>query len=497
MNDAPPTWLTVVDHRIAGTSALVEAFDALPMLPSQRVVKRTLEKLAKQDVRCVVVLPARRPKLIWTAWRHGAHRIVVYFDAKPLRLSSLSRAILRAMLSVSDSVLAATVHARDEAIHAGADPERTTTSAGDVANLLKSPRRSRAAGAVEIAISAGLDSAEQSGLLRLFEMLRPKKSLDVLNYHRVLPLEQYLTYHRPQMSVTEPVFRAQMRDLSSHRGFAPLDVLYDGDPRGRVLITFDDGYIDNATFALPILRSFQAPACIFLATGFIGTGEALWWDRVGRMLQDAYRRRDVQNVPENLRPYLSYRVLAAPKDEEIDLQQAVSDTLTRLNSVMAPELLSTLPRSIDETSEMLAWSEVTTLEREGLSFGSHTREHIDFSHAEKVDALADLVAGHKDLVEHVQHPAQVSALPRGQRGELTEHDLTELGFAAVMTTDAGSNRLGRRQFFLRRRDGQTLTLRGRHHPAKLRLEMVGYLDGIRRLTYAVDRGLRALTTKNS
>jgi len=39
-----------------------------------------------------------------------------------------------------------------------------------------------------------------------------------------------------------------------------------------VVITFDDGYADNATIAAPILKHFGLPASFFVAAGLMGTG---------------------------------------------------------------------------------------------------------------------------------------------------------------------------------------------------------------------------------
>lgn len=58
-----------------------------------------------------------------------------------------------------------------------------------------------------------------------------------------------------------------------------LDRLESGESvGGTAVITFDDGYVDNATAAAPILQERGLPATFFLATGFIGTQHQAWWD---------------------------------------------------------------------------------------------------------------------------------------------------------------------------------------------------------------------------
>jgi peptidoglycan/xylan/chitin deacetylase (PgdA/CDA1 family) len=47
---------------------------------------------------------------------------------------------------------------------------------------------------------------------------------------------------------------------------------------GTLVITFDDGYLDNSEVAAPILRSLGLPATFFVTTRFLGTNIVPWWD---------------------------------------------------------------------------------------------------------------------------------------------------------------------------------------------------------------------------
>jgi peptidoglycan/xylan/chitin deacetylase (PgdA/CDA1 family) len=51
--------------------------------------------------------------------------------------------------------------------------------------------------------------------------------------------------------------------------------------------TFDDGYRDNRDFALPVMREFDAPFTVFVASDFAeGTGR-LWWIALERVVATA------------------------------------------------------------------------------------------------------------------------------------------------------------------------------------------------------------------
>jgi peptidoglycan/xylan/chitin deacetylase (PgdA/CDA1 family) len=55
-------------------------------------------------------------------------------------------------------------------------------------------------------------------------------------------------------------------------------------PPSSTLLTFDDGYIDNYTNALPILQEFGAPACFFVPVNRVESRRLEWWDQIARLV---------------------------------------------------------------------------------------------------------------------------------------------------------------------------------------------------------------------
>jgi peptidoglycan/xylan/chitin deacetylase (PgdA/CDA1 family) len=54
-----------------------------------------------------------------------------------------------------------------------------------------------------------------------------------------------------------------------------------------VAITFDDGYVDNLTYAAPLLEASSAPATVFVATGPVESQEPFFWDEVDSLLRNS------------------------------------------------------------------------------------------------------------------------------------------------------------------------------------------------------------------
>jgi peptidoglycan/xylan/chitin deacetylase (PgdA/CDA1 family) len=104
-----------------------------------------------------------------------------------------------------------------------------------------------------------------------------------------------LLYHRVATGIPDPwslcvspaSFREQMAVLAA-RGVSSLDGLVDGlaadRRRATVVVTFDDGYADFHTAALPVLRAHGIPATLFVTTGSLADGREFWWDALERIV---------------------------------------------------------------------------------------------------------------------------------------------------------------------------------------------------------------------
>ena len=55
-------------------------------------------------------------------------------------------------------------------------------------------------------------------------------------------------------------------------------------PKRSVVITFDDGYLDNLGNGRPLLERYGIPATVFIASGYLGSEGEFWWDAMERVL---------------------------------------------------------------------------------------------------------------------------------------------------------------------------------------------------------------------
>ncbi len=111
-----------------------------------------------------------------------------------------------------------------------------------------------------------------------------------LLYHRVNVLERDIHL----LAVSPDHFYEQMVWLKRNFRIVRFEDDWDRLEGEAVCITFDDGYMDNFSMALPILEELNIPATIFICTGSINTENELWWDELERYLLD-----EEKHYPEN------------------------------------------------------------------------------------------------------------------------------------------------------------------------------------------------------
>lgn len=112
---------------------------------------------------------------------------------------------------------------------------------------------------------------------------RMKKEILVLCYHRIYEPQ----YDVQLLSVMPRVFEQQMKYLKKNYNILRFEEDWTESDRDGIVITFDDGYLDNLTYALPILEELQMPATVFVSTGTLSGTRELWWDELETVLLTA------------------------------------------------------------------------------------------------------------------------------------------------------------------------------------------------------------------
>jgi peptidoglycan/xylan/chitin deacetylase (PgdA/CDA1 family) len=227
-----------------------------------------------------------------------------------------------------------------------------------------------------------------SGASFLLSKLPARDSLLVLNYHRIGDSDDDL-FDPGVFSATADQLNDQIAYLKRHVSVITLEealafiegTLKERTRRCRVLITFDDGYLDNYSIAFPILRSLDVQGVFFLATGMVGSCHVPWWDHIAYIVKTARMRRFTLRYPADLLVDIDQSGLAESLRAVLRLYKRPenSDPTRFIQELEQAAKGEELPGTI---RRFLNWDEAREMIAGGMAIGSHTRSHQVLSQLE-------------------------------------------------------------------------------------------------------------------
>jgi peptidoglycan/xylan/chitin deacetylase (PgdA/CDA1 family) len=291
-----------------------------------------------------------------------------------------------------------------------------------------------------------------SGASFLLSRLPARDSLLVLNYHRIGNAEDDL-FDPGVFSATAEQFDNQIAYLKRRLSLVTLDealAFLDGTikettRRCRVLITFDDGYLDNYEIAYPILRSHGAQGVFFLATSMVGSCELPWWDRIAYLVKTARRRQFSLRYPAEL---------------SIDIDKnGLTKSLTAILKLYKRPDNSNPEQFIRELAEagegeerprtlrrFLNWDEAREMTGGGMAIGSHTHSHTVLSQLDPERQYEELSKSRAIIKKHLGADADTIAYPVGRKSSFTSRTqilARDAGYRAAFSSYGGTNVRGK------------------------------------------------------
>lgn len=231
---------------------------------------------------------------------------------------------------------------------------------------------------------------------RAIDVARNLSRWRILMYHRVVDPQSIPYPLQPGMYVRPSTFHEHMHYLARHAHVLSLDELLDFFSRGApppkksVVITFDDGWLDNFHHALPILDELGLPATVFLPTAFVGTTQLFWTDKLAWSLRHirtspnchtaVARIRDDEELTWSMQGHLCQLLEAEPSA----FAQLIDPIITWFKSRSRDErhaavsLVERLCRefSTEHTERVfINWDEAKIMAASRITFGSHTHSH--------------------------------------------------------------------------------------------------------------------------
>jgi peptidoglycan/xylan/chitin deacetylase (PgdA/CDA1 family) len=279
-----------------------------------------------------------------------------------------------------------------------------------------------------------------SGLAWLYSRVNSEQGALILMYHSVSS-SQDRNWIDPANDCPEAIFDKQMCYLKKHCHVISMDELCKRiekkepiKPR-TVAITFDDGYLNNLTVAARILKKYELPATLYLATRYVDQQEPQWIDELYSM----FKTSDVTNL---VLPDLGFENADIRSNET---RQTVHSQIAKLLLSLSYEtrrrhldnIKSQLKPSINTPRLTLCWDEVRQLQEKypNITLGVHTKDHVDLTVCNPVEAENQITSSLKSFEQETGRPARHFSYPYGRSNTDVEAVVRSVEFKSAVVTE--------------------------------------------------------------
>lgn len=273
------------------------------------------------------------------------------------------------------------------------------------------------------------------GLLRMLTSPR----LSILIFHRVHAQTDGLFAHEPDAERFDRLMRFIARSFNVMSLGKAVTCLAEGRlPPRALVITFDDGYADNAEVAVPILMRHGLTASFFISTGFLDGGR-MWNDSVIECLR-ACRHSEIDLESFGLGRY--------SLEGTAERRVAISSLLQHIKYLSLAEreiAITRLQRLCGvadlPTNLMMRSEQVREIHLSGMEIGAHTIHHPILTTLTPAEAEYEIRGGRELLQSIIDAPVDMFAYPNGKPDSDYDYNhvllLKKIGFRAAVSTAPG------------------------------------------------------------
>ena len=259
----------------------------------------------------------------------------------------------------------------------------------------------------------------------LDRIIRRRCDRYILSYHRVLPKAQaddegvhHSLWISPETLSSQIEWMLNIGKVVDYSQIMDFTISND---RPLFALTFDDGWMDNYTYGLPILKHFNVPATIFLATEAIDSGFIFWPQDIATKTQHLLSEGGVESVTAAIRNSLPEKRLSAwPGPSEImQLVESWIEALKLVSDTEREQRISAFYRYLGLSKTPLSgfimgWGELREMQKYNISFGSHTHRHTILKGGSQKLIEYELIKSRDLINEKLQTEVDSFCYPNGR-----------------------------------------------------------------------------------
>ena len=257
------------------------------------------------------------------------------------------------------------------------------------------------------------------------------------------------------------LFREQISFFKEHFFIVTMEQVMDAVerkydlPKNALLLTFDDGYVDNYTYALPILEEFGVQGSFFIPGKTFATHQLLDVNKIHYILASA----DIGCLLEDVKKKMDYyrgREFQYPSTDELFQEYALANRFDCKEVIFVKRMLQTvLPEKLRNkissdlfekyvgiSEEQLAYElymseeQIRTMKRHGMFIGIHGFDHYWLGNLQKEQMQRDILQALDVMDEFIDRKRWVMNYPYGSYNEDVLAYIREQGACLGLTTDA-------------------------------------------------------------
>lgn len=210
-----------------------------------------------------------------------------------------------------------------------------------------------------------------------------------------------------------------------------------------LLLTFDDGYIDNYAFAFPILEEFGIQGSFFIPGKTFTTHQLLDVNKIHYILASADICKLVEDVKKEMDYYRGIEFDYAPTDDlfneyAVESRFDIKETIfvkRMLQTVLPERLRNTISSNLFEKYVGVPEEQIRTMKRHGMFIGLHGYDHYWLGKLPKEQMKKDLDKALDTLDEFIDRKRWVMNYPYGSYNQDVLDYIKMKGACVGLTTE--------------------------------------------------------------